>query len=241
MHLASLSKIVNEFQPTAVVVDPVSSFLVAGTVADVTAMVTRLIDQLKQRQVTAMFTSLTRGGSALEQSDIGVSSVMDAWLLLRDLETDAERNRGVFVLKARGMAHSNQVREFRLTSHGIQLLEVLVGPAGVLVGSARQAHEASVRAQAQLGQRGLEHRRHALDTHRAAVAAQIAALQAQLDAAATDFARDLDASERQSGGTAADFERLGAARSAGGRSGEVGQPKDDGREGRRGRGNGGRR
>jgi circadian clock protein KaiC len=235
MHLASLTKIVNEFRPTAIVIDPISSFLAAGTIADVTAMAMRLVDQLKQHQITAMFTSLTHGGSALEQSDVGISSVMDAWLLLRDLETDAERNRGIFVLKARGMAHSNQVREFRLTSHGIELVDVLIGPDGVLVGSARDRYAANERAQARVGQPGLEHRRRALDTQRSAVAAQIAALQAQLDAAAADFAHDLEQTQRQSDAAAAGLGRLSAARTAG-------HPGDqDGREGRRSRGNRGRR
>ena len=98
-------------------------------------MLMRLIDFLKAQQITALFTSLTHGGDALEQSQAGISSLIDTWLLLRDIELGGERNRGMYVLKSRGMAHSNQIREFLLTDHGIELKDVYVGPEGVLTGS----------------------------------------------------------------------------------------------------------
>ena len=105
-------------------------------------MLMRLIDLLKSKQITAMFTSLTGGGNVLEQSEVGVSSLMDTWLLLRDVELGGERNRVMYILKSRGMAHSNQLREFLLTDHGIELEDVYIGLEGVLTGSSRLAQEA---------------------------------------------------------------------------------------------------
>ena len=99
-------------------------------------MLSRLIDFFKAHQITAFFTSLTEGGSALEQSEVGISSLMDTWILLRHIESNGERNRGIWVLKSRGMAHSNQIREFVFTDHGIELVDVYLGSAGVLTGTA---------------------------------------------------------------------------------------------------------
>ena len=93
-------------------------------------MLMRLIDYLKMQQITTLFTSLTSAGECLEQTEVGISSLMDTWLLLRDIEVDGERNRGLYILKSRGMAHSNQIREFLLTDHGVELLDVYLGPAG---------------------------------------------------------------------------------------------------------------
>src|SRR5262249_31455913 len=121
MHLALLHKLVNDFNPRAVIVDPVSSFLGAGLLAEAESMLMRLIDFLKGRQVTAYFTSLSHAGSAAEHTQAGISSLIDTWLLLRDIELGGERNRGLFILKSRGMAHSNQIREFLLTDHGVEL------------------------------------------------------------------------------------------------------------------------
>jgi hypothetical protein len=103
----------------------------------------------KARQITAMFTSLTAGDSSPEMSEVGVSSQMDAWLPLRNPESNGERNRGLYVLKSRGMAHSNQIREFVLTDHGVQLVDVYIGTSGLLTGSARVAQEAKERAEAE--------------------------------------------------------------------------------------------
>ena len=108
-------------------------------------MLTLLLDFLKMEQITALFTSLTPGGEHPERTEVGISSLMDTWLLLRNLYGDGERNRVLYVLKSRGMAHSNQVREFMMGSYGIRLLEVRIGPEGVLTGSARIAHEAHER------------------------------------------------------------------------------------------------
>jgi len=118
-----------------------------------------LVDFLKTQQITCMFTSLTRGGAALEHSEVGISSLIDTWLLLRDFESGGERNRGLHVLKSRGMAHSNQVREFLLTDHGVELRDVYVGAAGVLTGSARLTQEAQEKAALIVRDREVELRR----------------------------------------------------------------------------------
>jgi circadian clock protein KaiC len=137
VHLALIHKTISEFNPTVVVVDPITNFLAVGDTVETKSMLTRLIDFLKLRQITGMFTSLTSAESAIEDSEVEVSSLMDAWLLVRTIESNGERNRGLYILKARGIAHSNQVREFLLTDHGIELIDAYVGADGVLMGSAR--------------------------------------------------------------------------------------------------------
>lgn len=144
MHLVTLHKQVKEFKPAVVVIDPITTFLGTSSTREAEGMLMRLIDFLKFEGITAVFTSLTHGGDAVETSTAAVSSLIDTWLLLRDLESDGERNRGLYVLKSRGMAHSNQIREFLLTDKGVALIDVYRGAGGVLVGSARRsAQEAS--------------------------------------------------------------------------------------------------
>ncbi len=121
MHLATMYKEVTEFGPQVVVIDPISNFISAGTTTEAGAMLVRLVDFLKERGITSLFTNLTHANGGLEQTDIGISSIIDTWLLLRDTERDGERGGVVYVLKSRGMAHSKQVREFRLTGAGIEL------------------------------------------------------------------------------------------------------------------------
>ena len=119
MHLAIIHKIVQEFQPKVVVLDPIGSLIQAGNRRDAHAMMIRLIDFLKQRQITAFLTNLTSGGEALERTDVEISSIVDTWLFTRDIELEGERNRALYVLKSRGMKHSNQLREFVLTPRRI--------------------------------------------------------------------------------------------------------------------------
>ena len=128
MHLAMIHKIVQDFQPKVVVIDPIGSLIQAGNQRDAHIMIVRLIDFLKQKQITAFLTNLTSGGAALERTDVEISSIVDSWLFTRDIELDGERNRALYVLKSRGTAHSNQLREFLLTPHGVDLLDVYVGP-----------------------------------------------------------------------------------------------------------------
>ena len=124
---------------------PISNFTSAGNMAAVKFLLVQLIDVLKTAQITACFTCLTNG-SDLEETAVGLSSLMDTWLLLRDFESNGERNRGLHIMKSRGMAHSNQVREFLLTDHGVELVDVYAGPVGVFMGSARLEQEQRLEA-----------------------------------------------------------------------------------------------
>src|ERR1700690_2294639 len=148
MHLATMFKEIAAFQPDVVIVDPITSLMDLGTASEGKGMVTRLIDYLKGGQVTSLFTSLTQGGHALQQTEAAMSSLMDSWLLLQDFEGNGERNRVLYVLKARGMAHSNQIREFLISERGVDLVDAYIGPSGVLTGSARAAQTARETAEA---------------------------------------------------------------------------------------------
>jgi len=174
-HLFAVQKSVGEFVPSVVVMDPVSDFLRVGTDVDVSAMLTRQVDYLKSKGVTALMTSLD---SALHpaQSDQELASLVDTWLLVKSLEGNGEHNRVLYVLKSRGMPHSNQIREFMITSQGIELADVYVGPQGVLTGSARQAQEARERSEGTDRAQELEQRRGGLARRREAVEMQTAAL-----------------------------------------------------------------
>jgi circadian clock protein KaiC len=175
-HLAVVHKQIAQFKPTAVVMDPISSLLSLGRPWEVEAMLLRLVDFLKARQITAVLTHLTSGGDVLEGTDRGMPSLMDTWLLVRDIELNGERNRGLYVLKSRGMAHSNQIREFLFTSHGVKLVEIYLGPAGVLTGSSRLAQEATEAAEEALRKQELARRQRDLERKQKVMEAQIAAL-----------------------------------------------------------------
>ena len=177
--------------------DPVTNLLSIGSVNDVKAMLMRVIDYLKLNEVTALFTSLTPGKVEMEQTETGVSSLMDTWISLVQLESNGERNRLMFVIKSRGSAHSNQVREFVLTDQGPELVDVFVGPEGVVTGTARMAEierERSARAAHAVES---ERRRLALARRTTSLEAQIADLQSQLAAESTEF--DLFASDQDAG------------------------------------------
>lgn len=170
MHLATMFREIASFKPHVVIIDPITSLMDSGTDSECKGMVTRLIDYLKAGQVTSLFTSLTQGGAALAQSESAMSSLMDAWILLQDYEGNGERNRVLYVLKARGMKHSNQIREFLISDSGIDLVDAYIGVSGVLTGSARVAQGdlekaavlASQQEAAQL-KREVERKRKALD------------------------------------------------------------------------------
>jgi circadian clock protein KaiC len=194
MHLAVMHQVVETFRPTAAVVDPLTSLLDSGDLMDVRALVLRLVDYLKQAGVTALFTSLAHAENlATETTEIQVSSLMDTWLLVRDIELGGERNRGLYILKSRGMSHSNQIREFLITSQGIKLVTPYLGPEGVLTGSSRVAQEARERRVEAERLAEIEMRKADLSRRRAAVAAQILSLQAEVEA--LDLERDRNASD----------------------------------------------
>ena len=181
MHLVKIHKIIKEFDPSIVVVDPVTALLHSGTATETRSMLLRLVDFLKEKQITALMTTLTSGSDAQEQTEVQISSLVDAWLLLRDIESGGERNRGLYILKARGIAHSNQIREFLLTDHGVELREVYLGEAGLLTGSARVTQEAKDASAALAARQDIERKQLLLERKRKALDAQIAALQLELE------------------------------------------------------------
>lgn len=182
MHLLTIHGLVQKLRPAVVLLDPVTNLLSTASEDEVKSMLTRLIDQFKLDGVTAIFTSLTAGEDAAEQTEVGISSLMDTWLLLRNLEANGERNRGLYVLKARGMKHSNQIREFILSDDGIELLDVYVGADRVLTGSARVQQNAREQAEMLLQRQKVQQQKRELERERLAVEAQIAALRARLEA-----------------------------------------------------------
>lgn len=181
-HLVTVNKLVSRFKPTVVVIDPFSSFISSGTAGDVSSMLLRLVDFLKSSAITGVFTSQTDATSGGESTAVDVSSIIDTWIMVRDLETNGERNRGINILKSRGMAHSNQFREFILTSKGIELREPYSGPEGMLIGSARVAQEARDRETALLRNQDVEQRKRELDRKKAILDAQILALREESEA-----------------------------------------------------------
>lgn len=191
MHLVRIHRLVEQIKPQVVILDPITNLMLSGSEREIQGMLTRLIDFLKASRITALFTSLTSGANMAnaEQSQVGISSLIDTWILLRDLEVDGEHNRGLYVVKSRGMAHSNQVREFLLTRQGVKLIPVYLGAAGVLTGSARVAQEAREKAESLLRQQETERRGFDLDLKRQAMEAQIAALRRQFAAEASAVER----------------------------------------------------
>ncbi|MEI8082209.1 MAG: circadian clock protein KaiC [Actinomycetes bacterium] len=185
-HLGTLQRLLDEGNPAVVVLDGTGSLMRVGDEREVTMAVAREIDMMKYRGITAILTTLTHDDPG-ESSSVGVSSLTDTWLLLRNIESDGERNRLLFVIKSRGMAHSNQVREFVLTDHGADLVDVYVGPDGVLTGSGRAKQLSRDQAQALRRDADVQRRRFVLAQRSAEVNAKIAVLQAQLESEAQEL------------------------------------------------------
>jgi circadian clock protein KaiC len=181
MHLAMIHKMVQQAKPKVVVFDPIGALIQAGNRRDAHAMVVRLIDFLKIRKITAMLLNLTTSGDALEHTVVDISSIVDTWILLRDIELAGERNRAMYVLKSRGMRHSNQLREFVLTDKGINLLDVYVGSEGVLTGSSRVSLEAREKAAALAGEKEAERKERDRGRKREAFEARIVALRKEFE------------------------------------------------------------
>jgi circadian clock protein KaiC len=191
MHLVQIMRLVSDFKPSLVILDPISNMISMGSSAEINSILIRLIDHLKTLQITTFFTNLTAGEGASEATDIGVSSLIDTWLLVRDIESSGERNRGLYVLKSRGMAHSNQIREFQLTDNGINLQEVYLGPGGVLTGSLRLSQENKETATSLLLDQEISAQQMQLERKRKAMEARVAALQAELMAEEEEVKRHI--------------------------------------------------
>jgi circadian clock protein KaiC len=211
-HLAAMHREVERFDPDAVVIDPLSSL--TGVGGDVHSMVLRLVDFLKFRQVTALFTNLTHGNQEHAKTDIAISSLMDTWLLLYNKESNGEHNRQLYLLKSRGMAHSNQVREFLLTSEGIKLRDVYVGPGGVLTGSARLAQEAKEKADQLALEQESTRRNRELARKRRQIEAQIEMLKADLEREEHEVALISDEAETRAKKLAEDRDAMANSRRA---------------------------
>ena len=170
MHLARMQRDIDAARPSVVILDPISAL--RGDPADVHPTLLRMIDLLKSRGITAIMTTLATGNDVVDMTGQGMSSLMDTWLSVVNLESNGERNRGLYVLKSRGMSHSNQVREFQMTSAGVQLVDAYIGPAGVLIGSARLAQEAKERRERQRRAQDIERKRRELARKRDALDAE---------------------------------------------------------------------
>jgi circadian clock protein KaiC len=178
-HLALKYKLIRQFKPDVVILDPLNSFVIGGNETEVKSMLIRLVDFLKSHQITGFFTHLTSGVGVLEHTDVAISSLIDTWLLVRDIDSGGERNRALYILKSRGMAHSNQIREFLLTDHGVELSDVYVGASGVLTGSSRLAQEAQEKAALVIRDQEVELRRIELERKRTTLEAQIEMMRAE--------------------------------------------------------------
>jgi circadian clock protein KaiC len=239
MHLSQMYRAIERFRPDVVVLDPVSSLLSVAATGDVQATLTRLVDHLKMQGITALMTNLTHGKTEQERTDSEISSIVDTWLLLVMLESSGERNRGLYVLKSRGMSHSNQIREFLLTDHGIELVDVYAGTGGVLTGSARLSQESQERAAELAQQQELERKQRTLAQLRIALEAELTSLRAKFEAEQADLTtridedrtrvtrlhddrQDIAASRRAD--SSADGSNAGTGKRA--RSGQTGKAKD---------------
>jgi circadian clock protein KaiC len=223
MHLLRMHNLVAEIKARVVIVDPITSYISLGDTLEVKSMLTRLIDFFKAHQITALFTSLTEGGSALEQSEVGISSLMDTWILLRSIESNGERNRGIWVLKSRGIAHSNQIREFLITDQGVDLVNVYLGADGVFTGTARTAQEAREKAEALRRQRELDRRQRNLQQKSKALEARMVAMRAEFEAEKEELSREII--ERKQSEEVLDQDRVAMAKRRGADTSSNNQPK----------------
>ena len=188
MHLVRMHHLLAEHDPQVVVLDPISALAPGGSQHDISSLVLRTVDFLKSRGATGLFTHLSDLDD-LQSTSLSISSLVDTWILLRNVEVNGERNRVLYVLKSRGMAHSNQIREFLLTDRGVKLRDVYVGPGGVLTGSARLAREAEVERDESARQRAAKQRELAARSSLQSLDAKIAALQAERESCHAELAQ----------------------------------------------------
>lgn len=190
MHLVTIHKMIEGFRPDVVIVDPLSNLISVGAMNEVRGMLTRLIDYLKVNGITAMFSALTiPTGPSLELTEEGVSSVVDTWIMVRDVEGIGERNRGIYIIKSRGMDHSNQVREFVITPEGIKLLDSKVGPAGILTGSARLAYQIKQKEKHEAEREELERKERELERKRKILESTIENLRTEFESTEEELKR----------------------------------------------------
>jgi circadian clock protein KaiC len=204
MHLVMMLKEIRESKPRVVVIDPLTDLIAIGTTRDVKVMLTRLIDSLKMNRITALFTHLIHTREILAPSDLAVSSLIDTLIHLQDIESTGERNRGLYVLKSRGMGHSNQIREYRITDDGIELVDVYVGPAGMFMGTARFVQEAKEQAEAEARREEIAFQQRELERQRSAMEARIATLRDEFASHEENVQRMIQQESRRESVTEAD-------------------------------------
>jgi circadian clock protein KaiC len=183
-HLLIMHRLAHEIRPKIIVIDPISNLIEVGEQMEVKSMLSRLIDYYKSNKITTLFTSLITKGVTDDTSEVGISSLMDTWIQVKDFESNGEHNRGLVVLKSRGMSHSNQIREFLLTDKGIRLLDVSLSSGAVLMGSSRVAQAAqeevdTVRRREEIGRRKwlLEQKRREKDARIVSLEAEFATVE----------------------------------------------------------------
>ncbi|MEN6290868.1 MAG: circadian clock protein KaiC [Methanobacterium sp.] len=190
IHLVTIYKLINEFMPDVVVIDPISNLITVGNPNEVKSMLIRLIDFLKDNKITSLSTSLSMIGHV--EADVGVSSLMDTWIDLRAKEINGERNRTLDIIKSRGMPHSNQMREFLLTDNGIALEDVYLGPAGMLTGSARLSQMAIEKTQKLVRKQEIERKQREIERKRSLMEIQIAEIKSKFEAQEEEFKRIIE-------------------------------------------------
>ena len=212
--LAAMYKEISYFKPQLVVIDPISSFIVGTNEFEASSMLMRLIDFLKFNHITAFMISLTTNGNNLEHTETSISSMVDSWLLLRDLESGSERNRGIYILKSRGMSHSNQIREFILTDNGVELADVYIGMEGVMAGSARIAQEAKEKEEQLLHQQEIERKRFELECKHKALENQIALLQIAFETEESEVLKSIEHNKERIKCSSQDKKKMAESRKA---------------------------
>lgn len=190
MHLASMHKAIVNFKPEVIVIDPISNLISVGSENEVRSMLTRLVDFIKSSGITSLFTDLIMG-EFTETTKVGISSLMDTWILVKSMEFNGERNRTIYVLKARGIAHSNQMREFLITSRGIDIINVYTGPAGVLTGTSRVVQEAKDRADKLIRSQDSERKEREIKRKEEILESQIRLLKSQFEAEKYEMMKDV--------------------------------------------------
>ena len=182
MHLALMLREALAFRPDVFVLDPLSAFTETGNRTEVHAMLLRIVDFLKSEGITGVLTHLTQSGQTVIETESGLSSLMDAWILLLNRESNGEFNRELYLLKARGLSHSNQVREFVMDGHGIRLLLPYTGQGQALTGAARRVAEAEDRRRERTREIEAEKAQHLIEQRRRRTLAQIEILRSDLEA-----------------------------------------------------------
>ncbi len=181
-HLAEITSLVFQFEPDIVIIDPISAFDIGVSEESVKMMLVRAVDLFKSKGITSLFTCLTTGGTAEEATSVGLSSLVDTWLLLRNLESGGERTRGLYICKSRGIAHSNQIREFMLTDSGIKLEDIILDAQGnILTGSARLFRTNMLETEEKMRSTNMERRAEAIKKKRDALEAQIAIMRSEFE------------------------------------------------------------